>query len=127
MDGKSTSLPISAFVWNCDLISVGFKKISLQVEYEIGSGPLEKPLPAVEQKPECNIPFTDFSIVSTSASSDAAPAAVVFENASFTIDSNDYTLDTHTLRFVVAIDTSIIATESFIFDITFTKPPPQFN
>jgi len=61
------------------------------------------------------------------ASIDSAPAAVVLENGAFTINSNDYTLDTHTLRIYVVIDTPIIATDPLLFDIEFTKPPPAFN
>ena len=99
----------------------------MEVEYEIGSGPLDKSLPAVKQVPECNLIFTDFLISQTDTSNEATKAAVVFDNGNFKIDSDDYSLNTHTLRYFVSIDTAIIATDPLIFDITFTKPPPQLN
>jgi len=85
---------------------------------------MDKALPAVEQKPECNLSFTEFSLGSPVTSNDATLAAVIFENGAFKIDSTDYSLATHTLRHFVNIETPIIATEQLIFDITFTKPAP---
>ena len=105
-------------------MSVGFKKPTILIEYEIGSGPLEKSLPEVEQKPECGLSFTEFYLGSVVASISSASGAVVFENGKFTISSNDYTLDTHTVRLNVIIDTTIIVTDPLIFDIEFLTPPP---
>ena len=127
INGISTTIPITATVWNCDLISVGFAKTQISIEYEIGTGTTEKQIPAVEQKPECNLVFSEFIASVSASSNEAATAAVKFENGAFSINSFDYSLDSHTILYNVYIDTPIIATDPLLFDITFTKPAPQFN
>ena len=92
----------------------------------IGEGPLEKSLPEIKQKPECNLTFTDFFIekLETSMAPEKATASVILENGVIIVNSNDFTLDTHTVRLYVAIDTPIIETEAMIVDVEFTSPPP---
>ena len=53
-----------------------------------------------------------------------ATASVVLKNGAITVNSDDFTLRTHTVRLRVHIDTNIIATEALIIDVEFVSPPP---
>lgn len=127
VNGFSCDLQMTATVWDCDLISVGFMEASVEVEYEIGSGQLSKSLPKVEQKPNCNLDFNEFAIVETQTSNDLTLVAVNFDNGTVKINSDDFTLNTHTLRLFVSVVTDIIVTEPMIFDITFKNPELKFD
>ena len=78
------------------------------------------------QKPECNLIFTEFYIgkVETSAKTEQATASVIFENNIITVNTDDYSLNTHTVRLRIYINTSVIATEPLIVDVEFVSPPP---
>lgn len=110
LNGFSCEIPITATVWDCQILSVAFKKSSESVEYEIGSGPLEQTLPDVVQRPDCKLSFNEFLITSRVTSNDATLAAVAFDNGVIKINTSDFTLATHTLRLFVSIDTAIVAT-----------------
>lgn len=127
LNGFSCSIPVTATVWDCDLVSVGFKQDSMNIEYEIGSGAFDKVLPEVVQKPDCGLVFNEYAITKTEASIDAALATTQLDKSVIKIQSSDYSLGSHTLRIYVSIVTPIITTEPLIVDIIFTKPVPEFN
>ena len=56
-----------------------------------------------------------------------AAASVIIENGIITVNTDDYTLNTHTVRLRVYIDTYVIATEPLIVDVEFVSPPPKFD
>lgn len=61
----SFEIPIEATVKGCEVETLGFEEQFLTVDYEVGTGPVEKIIPSLKQTPNCRLDLTtSLSVVS---------------------------------------------------------------
>ena len=101
-------VPISATVKECIVEKLSFEKPVITLAYNIGSGPEENKLPGLTQKPNCGLTFLKVSIaqISSSLAQEQVAAAFVLDSdqASLTIDTDDYTLNGTTVTVKIKVD-----------------------
>ena len=135
INDASMKVPIKVVTFSCTVNSVGFKSSSISVDYQIGAGLVQEDLPAIEQKPDCGLPFNQIVIksITSNLAEDVIAAAITVDTdlAAVIIATDDVTLDGEQVSIVLAIDVTdaknAIEAKELFFDIEFNAKPPEFD
>ena len=78
---QTWQVPIEASFVECEIESLAFAKKRDTFSYELGSGLSEISLPKIEQKPDCGLTFSRFTVesIQSGASADLIQNAVVLD------------------------------------------------